>query len=329
MPNQKATASANSNIAFIKYWGNRDAFLRLPLNDSLSMNLDALCTETTVLFDEGLTEDEVTLGDQEASELARARVVRHLDRVRAEARTNAKARVASRSNFPPGTGLASSASGFAALTLAATCAAGLELDERALSILARQGSGSASRSIPGGFVEWIASTSSATSYAHSIAAAEHWDLRDVVVITTHEPKKVGSTDGHLAAHTSPFLSERLSRLPARFHRAKRALLGRDLKALGPEVEAEAIELHLIAMTSRPPIFYWSPEMVRVIEAARAWREGGLSVYFTLDAGPNVHLLCEGQDVETVAANAREIPGVQQVIISAAGGPTRLVDTHLF
>lgn len=329
MADRKATAQAKSNIAFIKYWGNRDAFLRLPLNDSLSMNLEALFTETTVSFDDALEQDQIIIGEEEVSDPARARVVQHLDRVRGEAKTNAKARVVSRSNFPPGTGLASSASGFAALTLAATRAAGLELDERALSVLARQGSGSACRSIPEGFVEWIASSSSATSYAHSIATADYWDLRDVVVITTHEAKKVGSTDGHQAAHTSPFLSERLSRLPARFHRAKRSLLARDLKALGPEVEAEAIELHLIAMTSRPPIFYWSPEMVRVIQAARTWRDGGLAVYFTLDAGSNVHLLCEGKDAETVAANAREIPGAQQVIVSAAGGPAHLVDTHLF
>jgi diphosphomevalonate decarboxylase len=327
--NRKATAVAHSNLAFIKYWGNRDARLRLPLNDSLSMNLDALFTQTTVLFDDGLSEDQIIIGEEEAKGPARERVVEHLDRVRAEAHANAKARVVSRSNFPQGTGLASSASGFAALTVAATRAAGLELDERALSVLARQGSGSACRSIPGAFVEWIASTSSATSYAHSIALAEHWDLRDVVVITTRVAKEVGSSDGHLAALSSPFMRERLSRLPARFHRAKRALLGRDLPALGPEIEAEAIELHFIAMTSRPPIFYWSPEMVRVIQAARAWHEGGLQVYFTLDAGPNVHLICEGRDADTVAANAREVPEVQQVIVGGVGGAAHLIDTHLF
>jgi diphosphomevalonate decarboxylase len=328
MQDRKATAVSCANIAFIKYWGNRDAHLRLPLNDSLSMNLDALFTETTVLFDDELGDDQIIIGEAEARDAARERVVKHLDRVRALAQISARARVVSRSDFPQGTGLASSASGFAALTLAATRAAGLELDERALSVLARQGSGSACRSIPGGFVEWIASSSSATSFARSFAPAEHWDLRDVVVITTHEAKKVGSSDGHLAAVTSPYFGERQGRLPARFHRTKRAVLGRDLAALGPEIEAEAIELHFIAMTSRPPIFYWSPGMVRVIEAARAWREAGLQVYFTLDAGPNVHLICEGKDAEGLAANAREISDVQQVIVNGVGGPTHLVETHL-
>lgn len=333
MPNRKATACASSNIAFIKYWGNHDARLRIPLNDSLSMTLAALVTTTTVQFEEGLEQDIVTLDEKELEGPARARVSEHLDRIRAQAKVQDKARVVSRNNFPAGTGLASSASGFAALTLAATCAAGLNLSERALSVLSRLGSGSAARSIPGGFVEWLAATSttatSEQSYARTFMPADAWDLRDVIAVVTHVPKKIGSTEGHHLALTSPFMSERLSRLPARFHRVKRAILAHDLKALGPDIENEAIELQMIAMTSRPPIFYWSPEMVRVIEAARSWREQGLPVYFTLDAGPNVHLVCEAKDAETVAQNARELEGVQQVIVSGPGGPATPIETHLF
>lgn len=329
MANRKATANANSNIAFIKYWGNRDQFLRLPLNDSLSMSLEALTARTTVEFDDGLKEDQVEIGETEITPATRERVVKHLDRVRAESRVTAKARVVSRLNFPAGTGLASSAAGFAALTLAATCAAGLGLDERALSVLARLGSGSACRSIPGGFVEWVASMSSVTSFARTIAPADYWDLRDVAVVVTEQAKRVGSSEGHLAAPTSPFLGERLNRLPGRFHRSKRAVLERNLHALGPDLEAEAIELHLMAMTSRPPVYYWSAEMVRVIEAARAWREQGLPVYFTLDAGPNVHLICEGKDADQVAASARGTEGVREVIPSGVGGPAHLSEEHLF
>ncbi|MGB8646502.1 MAG: diphosphomevalonate decarboxylase [Anaerolineae bacterium] len=329
MANRKATAKSYSNIAFIKYWGNRDQALRLPLNDSLSMNLEALTAETTVQFDDLLGEDKISINDMEVADTARNRISAQLDRVRAEAKITAHARVASRLNFPASTGLASSAAGFAALSLAATRAAGLELSEIALSVLARHGSGSACRSIPGGFVEWIASMSSATSFARSIAPADYWDLRDVVVIVTDKPKRVGSSEGHLVATTSPFMGERISRLPGRFHRAKRAILSRDLAALGPDIEAEATELHVIAMTSHPPVYYWSPEMVRVIEAARAWREQGLPVYFTLDAGPNVHLICEGKDAEVVANNVRSLEGVQQVIVSGAGGPAHVVENHLF
>ncbi len=333
MADRKATAQAKSNIAFIKYWGNRDARLRMPLNDSLSMDLDALITETTVQFDDALNEDQIIVGEIEVTEARRTRVVEQLDRIRAEAKAQSKARVMSRNNFPTGAGLASSASAFAALTLAGTHAAGLELSERALSVLARQGSGSAARSIPSGFVEWLAATgttsTSEQSFARSIAPPDFWDLHDVVVVVSQEEKQVGSTDGHQAAPSSPFFAERLNRLPERFHRARRALLARDLKALGTIIEIEAVELHFIAMTSRPPIFYWMPEMVRVIESARAWREGGLPVYFTLDAGPNVHLICEGKDAGTVAENARALEGVKQVIDSGVGGPARIVDTHLF
>ncbi len=329
MPIQKATASAYPNIAFIKYWGNRDVALRIPLNNSISMNLDHATTTTTVAFDAALNNDEIVIGGVAAKDTQRARVIAHLDRVRVLAQIETRARVQSQNNFPMGAGIASSASAFAALSLAATRAAGLELPERELSILARQGSGSACRSIPGGFVEWLAGTESANSYAVSLAPPEFWDLYDVIAIVSTEEKKVGSTDGHAAAASSHFLAERLNALPARLARVRRALFAHDLAALGPAIEEDAVELHFIAMTSTPPIYYWSPGMVRVIEAARRWRADGLAVYFTLDAGPNVHLICEAKDADQVAARAREISDVQQVIINAPGGAARLVDHHLF
>ncbi len=329
MADRKATATANANIAFIKYWGNHDERLHLPLNDSISMNLDACRTDTTVEFEDGLEKDEILIGEQEPGDDARLRIVQQLDLIRTQANVKSKARVVSRSNFPPGTGMASSAAGFAALSAAATAAAGLSLDERDLSILARQGSGSACRSIPPGFVEWIASMSSATCYARSIAPPDFWDLRDVVAIVERNAKKVSSVQGHHEALTSPFLGERLNRLPARFHRLRRSLLAKDLTALGPDLEAEAIQLHMIAMTSRPPIFYWSPGMVRVVEAVHSWRDQGLPVYFTLDAGPNVHLICESKDAETVANQVRSLTDVQEVIVNAPGGGTHLLESHLF
>ncbi len=319
MQSRKATAISCSNIAFIKYWGNRDAARRIPLNDSLSMNLRRATTTTTVEFDEQLTEDEVHIGDAPVREAARARVVAHLDRIRALARSATKARVDSQNTFPSSAGIASSASGFAALTIAATTAAGLKLSERELTMLARQASGSACRSIPTGFVEWVTSIDTTNSYAVSIAPPEHWDLHDVIAIVSTEEKQVGSTEGHSAALTSPFLQERLIALPIRLHRARRAILARDLALLGPAIEEDAIELHFIAMTSRPPIYYWAPAMVRVIQAVQRWRAEGLAVYFTLDAGPNVHLICEGKDAEQVASLSRQVADVQTVIDNAPGG----------
>jgi len=329
MPIEKTTALANSNIAFIKYWGNRDAAYRVPLNDNVSMNLDHAFTTTTVEFDANLNADQIVVGGADANEATRQRVSAHLDRVRALAKIETKARAQSENNFPTGTGIASSASAFAALSVAATHAAGLALSERALSILARQGSGSASRSIPGGFVEWIAGHSSDDSYAVSIAPPEHWDLRDVVVIVSTEEKKIGSSEGHAAAPTSHFLAERIQALPARFHRVRHAVLAKNLSLLGPAIEEDAIELHMMAMTSVPPIYYWSPAMVQVIQAVQQWRADGLAVYFTLDAGPNVHLICEGTDAAQVESLARAIVGVQQIIVNVPGGAAHLIDQHLF
>jgi diphosphomevalonate decarboxylase len=329
MPSRKATSISCSNIAFIKYWGNRDAVLRIPLNDSVSMNLSNATTTTTVEFDANLNDDHIIVGGTPANETTRRRVIAHLDRVRALAKIEIKARVHSQNSFPTGVGIASSASAFAALSLAATHAAGLTLSERELSILARQGSGSACRSIPAGFVEWVAGGSSAESYAVSIAPPEHWDLRDVIAIVSTVEKHIGSSEGHLAAHTSHFLTERIRALPARFHRIRRAILAKDLAMLGPAIEEDAIELHLIAMTSVPPIFYWTPGMVRVIQAVQRWRAEGIAVYFTLDAGPNVHLICEAKDAPQVAELAQSIEDVQQVLVNAPGGAARLSDEHLF
>ncbi|MBI3742019.1 MAG: diphosphomevalonate decarboxylase [Chloroflexi bacterium] len=327
----KTTAVSCSNIAFIKYWGNRDNLRRVPLNDSLSMNLDHATTTTTVAFDAKLENDRVIIGGAELENAApaAARVIAQLDRVRALAKIETKARVASKNNFPTGAGIASSASGFAALTFAAARAAGLELSELELSVLARQGSGSAARSIPPGFVELLTSWESNRSHARSVAPPEHWDLRDVIAIVSAAEKMVGSTEGHHAAQTSPFLPERLNALPPRFHRVRRAILAKDLPALGSAIEEEAIELHSIAMTSRPPIFYWAPGMVRVIQAALKWRAEGLAVYFTLDAGPNVHLICEAKDVEQVEKLTRTISDVKDVLVNAPGGAAKLGTTHLF
>jgi len=329
MPTPKSTALAHPNIAFIKYWGNRDARRRIPLNDSLSMNLDALTTTTTVEFNTRLKDDRVAIDGNEPSPSARARVVAHLDRVRALANSETHARVESKNNFPSGVGIASSSSAFAALSFAASRAAGLELDERALSILARQGSGSACRSIPPGFVEWIGGRTHEGSYAVSILPPEHWDLRDVIAVVSTAEKKIGSTEGHDAAASSPFLPERMNALPMRLHHVRRALIAKDLPGMGAEIEAEALELHLIAMTSLPPVFYWTPEMVRVIQCAHQWRAEGLQVYFTLDAGPNVHLICDAKDAAEIQARARAVEGAQQVYVCAPGGGTRASEAHLF
>ncbi|RME87332.1 MAG: diphosphomevalonate decarboxylase, partial [Anaerolineae bacterium] len=191
-----ATAVAHPNIAFIKYWGNREPRLRIPANGSISMNLDGLYTRTRVRFDASLAADRLLLNGKAVTGTPLQRVQVVLDRVRELAGHRLHAEVVSENNFPQGAGIASSASAFAALALAASAAAGLSLDEAAISRLARRGSGSACRSIPAGFVEWQAGTGDADSYAHSIAPPEHWALADCIAVVDDAHKEVGSTRGH-------------------------------------------------------------------------------------------------------------------------------------
>jgi len=325
----KATAQAFPNIALIKYWGNRDPLLRLPANSSLSMNMAGLTTTTTVAFDDSLGEDVVVLGGREQSGAAKDRVVKMLERARAMAGAGANARVESLNNFPAGAGLASSASGFAALAVASAAAAGLNLDERALSRLARTGSGSACRSVPGGYVEWQAGADDATSYAFSIAPPEHWDLRDMIAIVDVAHKTVGSTQGHALADTSPLHAARVSTIPERLSQVRAAIESRDFASLAPVVEADALAMHAVMMTSNPPLLYWQPPTVAILHAVRAWRTDGLPVCFTIDAGANVHCLCESSAADEVTRRLRSIAGVQNVLAVSPGGPAHCVENHLF
>lgn len=325
----KATAVSCANIAFVKYWGRKEHGLRLPLNSSISMNLDGATTTTTVLFDPALEADEVVILGGETSERAAQRVSEHLDRIRALAGFSDRAQVMSRNSFPMGAGIASSASAFAALTTAACAAAGVDLDERALSILARQGSGSACRSIPAGFVEWHTADRSDDSYAEQIAPPEHWDIRDLIAIVQTEHKKVDSTKGNALVHTSPLADGRLATAERALPIIRDAIRARDFVTLGEESEQEALRMHAVAMTSRPSILYWSPATMRILLAVREWREAGRPAYFTIDAGANVHVLCQGADAEGLETSLRALPGVQDVMTNRPGPGTRLSDAHLF
>jgi diphosphomevalonate decarboxylase len=323
----KVTAIAHPNIALIKYWGKTDETLNLPANPSLSMNLAALTTSVTLEFLPGLPADVVIIGDEIAVGQARARVVAHLDRVRLLAGIQDRARVTSRNNFPEGTGLASSASAFAALSLAATRAAGLELDEAGLSRLARLGSGSACRSVPAGFSLWEGDEDG-TSFARQVAAPEHWDLCDVIAIVTYQHKTVGSHDGHALAWTSPLHKARLAAVPGLLTKIRSGIERRDLAVVGPAVEADALAMHSVMMTSRPSLLYWLPETVAVLRMVRACREEGLGVYFTMDAGPNVHCLCLPLDAANVERRLRNLSGVLDVLVSGPGSGVRLADIYL-
>ena len=329
-----ATARACANLAFVKYWGKRDASLNLPLNNSISMTLDGAHTTTTLHFNSGLTRDEVLLAGRPAAPAFASRVSAHLDRIRALAGVTTRALVDTQNNFPAGTGFASSASGFAALTLAATHALGLQLAEHELSVLARLGSGSACRSIPAGFAEWYAGKDSESSFATQLAPAQHWDLVDVAVLVTQRPKDIASSAGHLLVSNSPFWQTRSKMLPARLETVRQALQTRDFHRFGREIEAEALEMHAIMLTSaheregtwHPGIFYWTPATLRLLCAVQEWRRAGMDVYFTLDAGPTVHLLCPAEQADELllAVRALDEHNAWRTLLSRPGPGARLV-----
>ena len=315
------TAQAFSNIAFIKYWGNRDQTLRLPVNGSISMNLGGLYARTSVTFDPSLCcDDALRLNGQVESAAALRRVSAFLDHVRAMAGMHVFARVVSENNFPIGTGIASSAAAFAALALAASKAIGLDLSEQELSRLARLGSGSACRSVPAGFVEWQVGEGEADSVAYSIALPEHWDLADCVAVLKTGHKPVGSTEGHSLAPTSPLQEARTADTPRRLKICREAILKRDFAALAEIIEQDSNLMHAVMMTSQPPLFYWEPGSLELMRLVKAWRAAGIPAAYTLDAGPNVHVICETSALAEVRRRLEELPFVRQILVAHPGGP---------
>ncbi len=324
----KATAIAPANIAFIKYWGKKDAILRLPENGSISMNLSNLLTTTTVELSEQFTQDTVLFNGKDESGVSN-RAMKQVDRIRELAKIKTKVKIVTENNFPTGTGLSSSASGFAALTVAAALAAGLTLSEKELSILARQGSGSACRSIPAGITEWLDGDTSETSYAVSLYPPDYWDIVDVVAIVSKERKDIATSEGQKLAASSPFFVLRRSRMKEKITTIKRLLKKKDFAAFGELVEAEALELHAIMLTSTPSLIYWLPGTLRAMKAVKEWRQEGLQVYFTINTGQDIHLICQKKDAKKVSELALQISDVQKTIINTPAKGAYLTEKHLF
>lgn len=324
MPTRKATACATSNIAFIKYWGNINDNLRLPASGSISMNLGDLITRTTVEFHSDLPNDTATIDGRvlQPGE-ALKRVSRHLDHFRQRAKINEFAAVTSASNFPVGVGIASSASAFAALTLAAASALELNLSEAELSSLARLGSGSAARSIPGGFVEWYAGADHASSYAETIAPPDHWPLIDVIAIVSRTHKATGSTEGHTLAATSPLQSARIVTAAQRLATCRQAIQQRDFAALAEVVELDSNVMHAVMMTGTPALFYWQPETLAIMQMVREMRKQGIGVCYTIDAGPNVHCICAPGEAPKVAERLSQLDTILEMRQAPPGGAAYL------
>lgn len=320
---EQATARAGANIALVKYWGKRDAALNLPAAGSISVTLDALATRTTVTPDPDLTDDRFELDGAPASA---DRVHDVLDLVRDLVGSDTHCRVESRNSFPTGAGLASSASGFAALVSAAAAAFGLDAEPERLSELARRGSGSAARSIFGGFVEMSAGerTDGRDAVARQLLEGEAWPLEVVVAITDAGPKQVGSRDGMThTMQTSPYYPAWVASVAGDLDRARSAIAGRDFDCLAEVAEHSALKMHASALAARPGLIYWNGATVDCLHAVRSLRRAGIGVFFTIDAGPQVKAVCLPGTAAKVAAEFEAIEGVDEVMVSGLGGGVRV------
>jgi len=321
-----ARAAAGPNIALIKYWGNRgDPALRLAANGSISLTLDTLWTEVQVSYEERLLADTMQINGQPADAPRLARARNFMNQVRRIAKDTRFASIETRTNFPMGAGIASSAAAFAALALAAIHAAGKSLEPPELSRLARLGSGSACRSIYGGYVEWIAGGAHESSQAEPLLPPEHWPLVDLIALIDEAHKPVGSTEGHALASTSPLQLARLADTPRRLDACRQALRQRDFGRFAEIVELDSNLMHAVMLTSAPPLVYWQPATLSVMGLVARMRQDGLGVCYTIDAGPTVHCLCEPSCAAQVTAALEAVEGVRRVLRAAPGAGVRLVD----
>jgi len=317
----KATAKAHTNIALIKYWGKRNEILKLPMNNSLSLTLDALYTKTTVEFQSDLENDTFYLNGNVKQGTSLQRVKDFLHLIRRASGKNEYALVQSENKVPTAAGFASSASGFAALAAAATKAVGMDLNDKDLSRLTRQGSGSACRSIYGGFVEWQQGKEldGSDSFAVQLERENYWDIRVAAVVLFEEEKTVSSSEGmKRTVDTSVFYQGWVDSIPADLNAMKAGIQEKDFEKVGTIAEANCLRMHGTTLGSNPPFTYWLHGTLAVMETVQKMRREGIPVYFTIDAGPNVKVLYLPEHEEIVKEALHAIPGVTNLVLSRLG-----------
>lgn len=332
MTENKSTAIANANIALIKYWGKRNKELILPFNSSISMTCDGLQTKTTVEFSDKYEEHTVIINDEEFKKDEKD-IHGHLDRIKKLANFNGYAKVISETNFPVAAGLASSASGFSALTLAATKALGLNLTERELTILTRQGSGSACRSFCEGFAIWHKgfNEDGKDSYAETIEKKDYWPEFRMITTIVQESKKKVSSRGGMAQTVSncPYYEGWLKTIDEDLEQMKKGIKEKNFTLVGSTAEKNALKMHATMITTTPSIIYWTPATMEILHSVMSWREEGLECYFTMDAGPNVKVICLQKDEEEINKKLLVLEGVKKTIVCKPGDKAKLSDEHLF
>jgi diphosphomevalonate decarboxylase len=318
----KATARAQPNIALIKYWGKRDVDRNLPAVGSISITLADLSTTMSVEFDASLRNDTLSVNDRDKPAML-PRVSACLDNVAGKQRE--AARVISSGNFPIAAGLASSASAFAALVVAADAATGAGLDTASLASLAGAASGSAARSLYGGYAEL---TNAGDDVAvRSLRSADEWPLSVVVAITATGPKSVGSTEAmEISRKTSPFYSRWVEQQELDLAEARAAIAERDFGKLASVAEHNCLKMHSVMWGSRPPVVYWNSATLACMQTIRALQARGVAVFFTIDAGPQLKAVCEPADEAQVREALTATEAVQDVLVSGLGkGAAQVAD----
>lgn len=322
----EATAIAHPNVALTKYWGKIESNRNVPAVGSISITLDKLQTTTRVQLSETLQHDRLVLNGESTEGPQLGRVSYFLDLVRRMANIEWKCKVTSENNFPTAAGLASSASAFASLALAATQAAGIHMQSNRLSALARLGSGSAARSVYGGFVELPAgSCSSDDPHAFQLANEHHWPLTVLICVTSRSAKAVESrTAMRLTSARSPYYEAWVQSSVADHKRMRTAVCGCDFDSVGSLAEHSALKLHALLMSSKPGLIYWNQGTLAVIEQVKKMRTEGLGAYFTIDAGPQVKVICQDRESDVIADRLRKLAGVTSIVKSNPGPGASLV-----
>ena len=328
----KATATANANIALVKYWGKRDAKLILPQNGSISVTCDGLSTVTTVEFSAEYKKDTIVINDEDLRKDEK-NVLGHLDKIRVLAGIKEKARVVSETNFPVAAGLASSASGLAAITLAATKAAGLNLPQKDLTILTRQGSGSACRSICEGFAEWHKGQKpdGTDSFAETIAPKSHWpEFRMVATILSEKKKPIDSRAGmSQSVGNCPYYPAWIREAEKDLEIIRAAIKSKDFQKVGQTAESSCLKMHAVMLATTPAIVYWIPQTMDVMHAVRSFREEGIEAYFTIDGGPQVKVMCLEKDLQKINKRLEDLESVKRTVICKPGDGAKALEKHLF
>ncbi len=324
---QRVTARAGANIALIKYWGKRDEGSNAPATPSLSLTLDQLTTTTTVTRLSGTSQtirDTFSINGESLSGKGADRLRRYLDLWRGEGLIEGTFAVSSKNSFPTGAGLASSASGFAALAAALAAFSRKPLSKRLLSQLARRGSGSAARSIPGGIAAMPLSNDPA---ARELVPADDVPWGMVIVEVESTPKAIGSTEGmNLSRDTSPYYAAWLATARRDYKAMLGAVKALDFTAVGELAEANSHAMHACMVATRPALLYWNDVTLRVLHELAQWRKAGtVEAYATIDAGPHVCLLARREDLERVRKLAAKLPGVARAKINLPGQPARVLE----